>query len=332
MFNNSNSMLRFLFAFTVVKIGSTCCGDSFRINDHTVALFVPAETGQKLLGMPDDFMRSLSPLERQLRLQSSDPISQDEFQEFAAKQAIEWKQNEIAMVKSILKDFSKLTSDLRLPLPTQVQFVRTTGKEEGGAAYCRGTAVVIPTQLLARNPKSIGKTVKHELFHVISNQNPKLRDEMYKIIGFRRCEGFKYPDSLLARRLTNPDAPRLEHYIELRSNDAKVRKAIPILYSNREKYEGGSFFDYLRFSLQVIELKDGKAQPALQDGKPFLLDPNTEPDYARQIGNNTRYIIHPEEILADNFVKMIEKAEVPNPEILESLRSFFEVQATADEK
>ena len=35
--------------------------------------------------------------------------------------------------------------------------------------------------------------------------------------------------------------------------------------------------------------------------QPVLLDPEDLPDYHRRIGRNTNYIIHPDEILADNF-------------------------------
>jgi hypothetical protein len=38
-----------------------------------------------------------------------------------------------------------------------------------------------------------------------------------------------------------------------------------------------------------------------------------------RIGRNTEYIIHPEEILADNFVLLVNGAKAPSPEILQKL-------------
>ena len=59
----------------------------------------------------------------------------------------------------------------------------------------------------------------------------------------------------------------------------------------------------------------------LPGGGADLRDPSTLPGYFDQIGRNTQYIIHPEEILADNFVLMIdEKTSVPSPEILQEMR------------
>jgi hypothetical protein len=41
------------------------------------------------------------------------------------------------------------------------------------------------------------------------------------------------------------------------------------------------------------------------------------PDYARQIGRNTPYTIHPEEILAENFALLVRgETDVPSPEVL----------------
>ena len=40
-------------------------------------------------------------------------------------------------------------------------------------------------------------------------------------------------------------------------------------------------------------------RPVLATGEPVLLDPANVPDFHEQIGRNTKYIIHPEEVLAD---------------------------------
>ena len=60
--------------------------------------------------------------------------------------------------------------------------------------------------------------------------------------------------------------------------------------------------------------------PALVNGKPRLLDPAGVEDFHRKIGKNTGYIIHPEEVLADNFVLLaMGKKKVPTPRILEEM-------------
>ena len=46
----------------------------------------------------------------------------------------------------------------------------------------------------------------------------------------------------------------------------------------------------------------------------LLLKPDDVPDYFAKIGRNTGYIIHPEEVLAENFVLLVRgKSDVPTP-------------------
>lgn len=56
-----------------------------------------------------------------------------------------------------------------------VLLVQTTGQEESGAAYCRGNAIVLPRNMVRRADKSLEKTLTHELFHILSSHNKKLR-------------------------------------------------------------------------------------------------------------------------------------------------------------
>ena len=52
----------------------------------------------------------------------------------------------------------------------------------------------------------------------------------------------------------------------------------------------------------------------------MLLDPDDVPGYHEQIGRNTRYIIHPEEILADNFVFLLDgRIDLPTPRVVEQM-------------
>ena len=60
----------------------------------------------------------------------------------------------------------------------------------------------------------------------------------------------------------------------------------------------------------------GRAGDAL-----VMLDAANVPEYFTAIGLNTRYIIHPEEILADNFILLVRgERNVRTPKILEELK------------
>ena len=59
----------------------------------------------------------------------------------------------------------------------------------------------------------------------------------------------------------------------------------------------------------------------MKNGEAIVFDPKKEPAFLKKIGENTNYIIHPDEILADNFVRLIMNDRgVATPRILEEMR------------
>ena len=89
---------------------------------------------------------------------------------------------------------------------------------------------------------------------------------------------------------------------------------------------GGEFFDYLQLKLLLVKTTAGsqKAELLLKDGTPQLLDLPQVTAFWEQIGRNTNYIIHPEEILAENFaLLMLDQHDVVSPEILEKMRKLL---------
>jgi hypothetical protein len=216
---------------------------------------------------------------------------------------------------------------LDLRFPASISLLKTTGLEEGMAAYCRAAAVVLPAKLLQGDPAELDYTVVHELFHIYRRHHGENRRLLYKIIGFDVCPEIALPEELRRRKITNPDAPLLDSFIRIRVGGRRVA-ATPVLIARTERYDvkqDGEFFASMDFRLLVLEEINGRFQPAaLPGGKPHLLDPMEVPDYLDQIGRNTKYIIHPEEILADNFVLLVNgKSPVPSPGILKQMRSLL---------
>ena len=75
---------------------------------------------------------------------------------------------------------------------------------------------------------------------------------------------------------------------------------------------------------------DGYRPSLLPDGRPRLLSEKEVTSYFEQIGRNTRYNIHAEETLADNFSLLVQGAEeVPTPEILTRLLEVIQSGAPA---
>lgn len=146
------------------------------------------------------------------------------------------------------------------------------------------------------------------------------RAALYRIVGFAPSGAIPLPDRLARRKLTNPDAPRIDSVIGVKV-DGVATPVTPVLLGDGDRYDvsrGGEFFQQMKFRLLVLDEKDGRFRPAGET--PRLLEPSQAPDYLDQTGRNTGYVIHPEEILADNFVQLVNgRTDAPTPRILHEM-------------
>ncbi len=304
-------------------------GGGFQLQPGTVVRFSPVEEGRKVLARRDEYLAALSPFDRSARLKTAAAVDEKTFVKFVTGEVVAWSPEEIAAITTSLKAVRARLSGYKLGFPAEIQLVKTTGKEEGGAAYCRSNAVMLPARMVSRKEKAMVRLLLHEFFHILSRNQPELRDKLYSIVGFLPCGEVKLPPALELRKLTNPDAVGSRYRVEVKVDEESL-SLVPVLYSSSESYDekkGGEFFRYLVFRLMAVKEVNGKWVPALKDGKPRLLDPAGVKDFHRKIGKNTGYIIHPEEILADNFVLlMLGKEKVPTPRILEEMARLLKAQ------
>ena len=243
-------------------------------------------------------------------------VSEEEFLKFVKANAAEWTGAEQKRIGTAIAALRPALDQLPVAFPKRIIFVKTTGLEEGRAFYTRDTAIMMPeTETASASEELLRKTIAHELFHILSRTNPELREKLYQLIGFSSCREIDFPDELKARKITNPDAPRNDHAIRVRANGKEV-SVVPILFSSVPNYDpvrGGEFFNYLQLGFLQLS-KDSMARGE-------ILTPQQLSGFFEQVGRNTNYIIHPEEILAENFaLLMIGKRDVPSPDILEKMR------------
>ncbi len=326
-------MPRHVFIYMTIAVSLLAvfaCGVPSRAGDIALTKtstlrFADVRAAQQVLAAEDKFVRALSRFDLDSRLGKLD-ADRDEFRRFIAAQALPWEARQVEKLVKIAADIRAQLADLPLPLPDEILLIRTTGKEEGSAAYCRGdNAIVLPTAYVERrSAPQLKRTLIHELFHILSRNNPDLRKRLYAIVGFKRCPEVAYPASLRDRKITNPDAPTLEHYIEI-DVDGTWTKTVPVLYASADRYDpakGGPFFRYLQFRLMAVAEKNGRWAAVTRNGEPLLIDPKSNASFHHQIGKNTGYIIHPDEILADNFVHLVERSkDLPTPKIVEQMRT-----------
>lgn len=289
--------------------------------------FATVEEGAMILGAEDAFTRRTSPYDRQARLRVDRAVSREEHRAFAARCVLAWSPEERARIEAAVDGLGTRLAELDVPLPARVVLVKTSGDEEGGAAYTRGTAVMLPASAVRTGGDGLRRLVCHELFHVVSRHAPALRERLYAAIGFRPCGDVILPGDLEARRITNPDAPLFDSCIRVRC-DGVERDMVPVLYSRVATYDhvsGKPFFSTMEFRLMAVEMAEGAAASATLDdaNRPILRSPDDVEGFFEQTGRNTSYLIHPEEILADNVVLLLMASggtAPQSPAVLERLR------------
>ena len=311
-----------IIAVTLVALSGHVWAD-LRLGRTTLA-FATVEEGKRVLVRRDDYVKRMSAFDRSARLKTDRVVSEREYLKFVGRAVLAWGEAEKEKLYLAMEGVEERLRKMALPFPEKIWLIKTTGQEEGNAAYTRQNAIVFPKTFLEGRPSRLQKVLCHELFHVLSRANEELREKCYAAIGFEKCNELEFPEELAARKLTNPDAPRNEHCLKVRV-DGKSQWVIPILFSREEKYDpakGGEFFRYLQFKLVVVKRPaDGERVKVARDGAMvMLLDVGDVTGFFEQVGKNTSYLIHPEEILADNFVLLVTRQrDLPSPKVVESL-------------
>jgi len=283
---------------------------------------MPQEQARALLGVEDDFIKGLSPFDRSARMKTDREVAPEQFLKFVAASALDWKPEEQRAVEAAIKAIAPTVAKLNLKFPKSVLMVKTTGKEEGRASYTRRNAIILPQNFLSSGRGGLEHTVAHELFHILTRNCPELRDVLYATIGFLPCNEIELPGELKARKITNPDAPRNDHYIRV-SSDGKQVSVVPILYSAQPKYDvkrGGEFLEYMLARLLVVEKQQDEWRPVRRNGQATCLEETQVSQFLEQVGKNTEFTYHPEEILADNFALIVTgRKNLPSAEVAAKL-------------
>ncbi len=306
-----------------VSVGIAQETPAVHLSDNTLLTFEPAAQGKRLIAEQDNFIQRLGDLEMQIRLGSEKPVTKQAYVESLQAGVKDCQPDEITFVEQATQSVRERMQGYDLPFPKQIHLIRVSAAVEGNAPHCRGASIVLPDAFFA-NPDQAPRILAHELFHVLSSHNPKLRDKLYGIIHFRRTDEVKLPEELQPRRITNPDAASNKHVITL-DIDGQATPVVPVLLTRSNEYRPGGLFANMDFKLMVLQQQDGKFTAKLEVGRPRLLSPREVPDYMQQIGHNTGYIIHPEEALADNFMLLLMGGDqIPDRWVIDEMKKVLQ--------
>ncbi len=226
-----------------------------------------------------------------------------QYKQFLKTEVLNWTKEEKYQLYQVFDSVRTLSHALNPRLyPDRLSLVKIRTNHYGDDVYyTRGNVIFIPENIFKRQSQpTLLPVMVHELFHVVSRGNPNLRKKLYGLIGFEPIPHFPNLCPVLQKQiLSNPDGMDMQYAITLSDSI----QAIPIIFSETGKYNPGKkkYFDYLRFDLFRVRLgNDGEYVECDQNGK-TTIPLSATPDFFQKIKDNTRYIIHPDEILADNF-------------------------------
>ncbi len=250
----------------------------------------------------------------QLKLQETDNTTKDDllvaYKKLLENNCATFNESEQKYVLQTLATAKQLADKINPAFcRNPIQLIKYTGDNYGkGTYYTRENRIILPADKLKeknRNPTAFLETMLHEIFHIYSRYHQAERERLYRLIGFEPVTGdIKMPIDLNQRLLINPDGMNINYAINLTDEQARTFKAIPIIYSMNLGHnpKKTTFLNHLSFDLFEIEPQERNWKVKTNETKYlssiFSLK-NT--GFHEQIGSNTDYVIHPDEVLADNF-------------------------------
>jgi hypothetical protein len=262
----------------------------------------------------EGFFNHITPVDMMIQMQGAPSEMNREnvlsdYKKFIQNDVVDFKPDEVEFIVKVMSEAFELCNKANFKyFPTEIKLIKTHGKHYGDDTYyTRENLIVIPKMALKKkNHDEFLKVMLHEISHIATRLNPSLKTKLYTLIGFKKLDlPLIINDSLQQRLLTNPDGHELTWATELNTAVGKNVLAIPLIYSNENTLikEKKDFFQYLGFNYFEILPSDDQKSMVLQtignQQKSTLHTEGLNQLYREKF--NTDYIIHPDEIVADNF-------------------------------
>ena len=237
----------------------------------------------------------------------------DELKAMAQQQARDWTDAERDFMATVIGMITDSLNSIgcQLPVPSEVIFAKTTQQEEGGAGGYTIKNIIFLGEMsvqacmpdTARTAQEnqllqrwFAELVAHELFHCVTRHSPVFRQKMYAQIGFTVMDhDITFPEAISKRMIINPDVEHIDNYATFTINGEKRRCELIVLYekswaeASAEKGNQIVFFSFLKPVLVPL------------DDMTKVYDITEVSDFWDAVGLNTKYVIAPEECMADNF-------------------------------
>lgn len=321
-------MPRFLF----IALGITfflSVASSLYAQSNSIApfRFATRAEAQMLITDIDDYTRNWNQFDINSRLQTTEG-KKSQLLTLAMNTTRNWSDKDKEKINRAIKAIQAQIKKQKftLPFPDEVILVKTTMQEEGGAGgYTRKNWIALGEKVLDESSdEGLIRILSHEIFHILTRNSQSFKAAAYHTIGFQLLNReILFPADILEKRISNPDISRYDSYGVFTIQGEK-KNCTMLLYTPKA-YDGtGSFFDYAKVGLVPL---NEQFVPIQQNGETLIYNLNEAEDFLSQVGQNTNYIINPEEILAEHFSLIFaEQKEVKSPEFIERLKQVLKTK------
>lgn len=285
-------------------------------------VLVAPDVGAKALTAEDEFTRALTPSDFSIRVKK-DRARLWDLRKVYAGATLAWSADEQARLTGAIERNRARLDQLASWLPATIQLAKTSDAADGGLPHTRGSTIFFGPKLPVKDA-TLDFIFVHEIFHVLSRKNAARRDEFYALVGFEACKRVDMPRTLREQTITNPDAALMLHGAPMEDGTL----LLPVLLSDPVRFTPAkpNFESYLSLHYYAMNRNaKGECALVLDQKSPREIDEKAalQTIYARA-GRNTVYVLHPEEILADNFAQLIAgKPGAPDPWVYEKLAAFL---------
>lgn len=229
----------------------------------------------------------------------------------------DWTDAEAEYLTTHLRTVHKLLS-AEFPglLPREWKWVKTSG--EGDARFADGYTVddlivlhegPLGWHRKGNEERAVG-LLSRMTFHMLARTRPQIREKAYPLLGFRTLTRLDW-GGLEPRRLVHPDI-RTPVVYTVRDESGRDVVAAPLLYSGESRFDPKKGSDLFRY--QAFDLFEAEADPKTGVGR--LLDADgkkperlpratTRRIYDAAVAVNSSNVMHPQNILADNFAMLV---------------------------
>lgn len=272
----------------------------------------------------DEYMSAVNAADVSIWLrQPGSGADTDALAQYLAANVLPWSAEERARLDAMIARVSPRLAALAPWLPARVQIAKLRIEASSGADFTRGNTIFLAG--LKPTEDAMDERFFHELFHILSRNNPARRDELYAIVGFQRCTPLTLDSALRARILTNPDAPVVEYASDI-IVDGQAAWATPLMVADLSRYTPRSdLFDHVELQFMPLR-RDAQGQCTADPGS-MLTQAQLGAAVIAHAGANTMYVLHPEELVADNFAQMmVGRRDAPSPEIYGRLATLLNIE------